>query len=370
MTSTNSHSLFEDTQPWDSPVDGEDLGDELLDLLNNYLVLPPHADIAIVLWVFGTYVFDEFRIFPRLCITSPEKRCGKSTCMEVIDTLVRSPLPTSHATPAAIFRGIEKWHPTLLMDEADTYIHHNNELRMVINSGHTKRLARVVRTAANGKNFEPESFSTWSPLVLAMIRMPPDTIKDRSIVVKLRRKTPQEDVKRLPQTIFESNEALRRKLARWADDNKEKLASATFELPNAGSDRAKDNWYSLLSIASVLGAKWENRCRDAMKILECRAEDQSIGVMLLEDIWDVFEQQKIERIASADLVNKLIELEHRPWPEWTDRLPLSARGLARLLSAFDIHPKPMRVSGSAVPCRGYERGWFVEAVERYSEKRN
>jgi hypothetical protein len=41
----------------------------------------------------------------------------------------------SNISPAAIFRYVEASHPTLLIDEAETFVTGNEEVRGILNSG-------------------------------------------------------------------------------------------------------------------------------------------------------------------------------------------------------------------------------------------
>ena len=81
--------------------------------------------------------------------------------------------------------------PTLLIDEADTFLKENDELRGILNTGH-RRGGQVTRTV--GDDHEPRQFSTWAPAVIAMIGRLPDTLNDRSVVISLRRRKPSEKV--------------------------------------------------------------------------------------------------------------------------------------------------------------------------------
>ena len=74
------------------------------------------------------------------------KRCGKSTLLELLLGLVFKALSTSNTSVAALFRGIEMWQPTVLIDEGDTFLRDNEELRGIINSGHSRGSAYVLRT--------------------------------------------------------------------------------------------------------------------------------------------------------------------------------------------------------------------------------
>ena len=61
-------------------------------------------------------------ISPVLGITSPTPECGKTTCLTLLGALVPRACPASNITTAALFRAVEKWQPTLLIDEADTFL--------------------------------------------------------------------------------------------------------------------------------------------------------------------------------------------------------------------------------------------------------
>ena len=129
---------------------------------------------------------------PILAILSPEKRCGKTTLLELLASFVLRPLPTANMTPATVFRGIESYRPTLLVDEADTFIRNSDELRGVLNSGHRRGMAFVLRTV--GDDYAVKTFSTWCPKAMAAIGRLPETLQDRSIVISLRRRAAHETV--------------------------------------------------------------------------------------------------------------------------------------------------------------------------------
>ena len=90
---------------------------------------------------------------------------------------------------------MEKYRPTLLLDEADTVLPRNDELCGLFNSGHTRSAAVVIRTV--GDEYEPRAFSTWCAKMIASIGALPETITDRSIVISMKRRAPGEKVERL-----------------------------------------------------------------------------------------------------------------------------------------------------------------------------
>ncbi len=144
--SHHSEAFLSDPEPWPERVNGTELLDRLAACLMKYVILPKGAADAIALWIVHCYCLDSLHLTPILAIVSPVKRCGKTTLLTVIASLVPRLLLASNITPAAVYRTIDKFKPTLLIDEADTFIAKNDELRGVINAGHTRVTANVVRS--------------------------------------------------------------------------------------------------------------------------------------------------------------------------------------------------------------------------------
>ena len=101
-------------------------------------MLEDGAAEAIALWVLHTHALEAFLISPRLAITSVVMRSGKTTLLDVLSRLVRSPLTTVNATAGGLFRLVEAFQPTLLIDEADTFLTKNSDLRGILNSGYRR----------------------------------------------------------------------------------------------------------------------------------------------------------------------------------------------------------------------------------------
>jgi hypothetical protein len=229
---------LEKIEPWEQPVDGAVLLGEICTTIRRYIVLPDESIGALALWALHTHCFDCFGHSPRAAITSPEKGCGKTTTLDVLSALVAGPLPTSNATVSAIFRTVELSAPTLLIDEADTFLKENDELRGILNTGH-RRGGQVIRTV--GDDHEPRLFSTWAPAAIAMIGRLPDTLNDRSVVISLRRRKPSEKIESFRADRADHLKILQRKMARWARDHSQALAASE---PDMGelANRVADNW--------------------------------------------------------------------------------------------------------------------------------
>ena len=200
-----------DPEPWPHSVNGADLLRELAANIRQHVVMREEAADTAGLWVVHTYLVDCFGTSPRLAITSPERGCGKTTALDVLSRLVSRPLPTTNASASAIFRVVELHRPTLLIDEADTFLPENEELRGILNSGH-RRGGFVIRTV--GEEFEPRRFATYAPCAVALIGKLPPTLADRSVAIELRRRRSDEQIEPFRFDRTDHLDQLARKVAR------------------------------------------------------------------------------------------------------------------------------------------------------------
>ena len=134
-------------------------------------------------------------------------------------------------------------------------------------------------------------------------------------------------------------------------------------LPEDLRGRTADNWRPLVAIADVAGGDWPVKARQAAEMLSAGRNEQSAGVMLLDDIRGLFSNRNTDRLTSAEIVDSLGKREDRPWSEWRGDKPITARQLARLLEPFGVHPTTIRThTGTA---KGYHHDDFADAFLRY-----
>jgi putative DNA primase/helicase len=353
---------FAEPEPWPEPVEGAALLDAITKVIRSHVIMSDHAAHACALWVAHTYLLDQLMISPRLAITSPTKGCGKTTLLDVLGELVMQPLAAANCSAAAIFRVVEGYRPCLLIDEADTFVGENEELRGVLNSGH-RRGGAVLRTV--GDEHEPRRFATFAACAIALIGSLPATLADRAAHIDLKRRKASEAITPFRIDRVEHLTILARKLARWSKDNAEAIAAIDPELPAGMFNRAADNWRPLLAIAEAAGGGWPKRAREAALADKADGvEDAALVEVLLGDIRDIFTALGKDRISSAELIEKLCEITPRPWAEFgKSGKPLTQNKLARVLKPLGITPKVLRI-GDETPA-GYERWQFDEAFERY-----
>ena len=364
----NSNDIFPPIAPFFDPVELKKLLEELEEVFKRYAVLPEHVTTALALWCVFTYLIDVMDIAPILVISSPEKRCGKTTLLTILSKLVYRPLPASNITSAALFRTIETWKPTLIIDEADTFIRNSEELRGIINSGHTRPTAFVIRTV--GDDHTPKQFSTWGAKVIAVIGDVPDTIHDRSIVIPLKRKLNHEKIEKIRYADPKIFNDLRSKLLRFANDNSETIKNSrpSFPADINISDRAMDNWEPLLAVAESAGEDWINKVYQAAQALSLNETDTtSVGVELLQDIQKIFIENNITEISSKDLIDALCEDEESRWVTYNFKgndKKINTRQMSKILKEYKIKSKNVRFGQEVA--KGYEKTQFEDAWKRYT----
>jgi hypothetical protein len=356
--------------PTAQAVDGARLLAELRAAVTRYVVLPsPQAADAVTLWTAATHAQPAWEHAPRLAVVSPLKRCGKSRLLDVVAETCHAPLITVNATIAAVVRSIGVDPPTLLVDEADTLwgtrkqADANEDLRGLLNAGH-QRNRPMLRWDVTSRT--AEQLDTFAMALLAAIGELPDTIMDRAVVVRMRRRAAGErvDPYRTRRDAPPLN-SLREQLATWARAHLRDLQHATPAMPL--EDRAADTWEPLVAIADLAGGDWPARARDAAATMTAaeaqQEEDTAASVRLLADLREVF--GAADALYTSTILEALHKLEDAPWPDWYGH-PLSTRDLAKLLRPYDIRSKSVREHGTGPSLKGYARADLHDAWHRYA----
>ena len=237
--------------------------------------------------------------------TEPRETLRQDELLGLLQHLMPKALTAANMTLAAVYRVIEERGVSLVLDEADTFMTAEKaELIGILNSGHTRTSAFVVRTV--GDTHETKIFSTWCAKVAALIGPLPPTLQDRSIVVQLERKRPDQTVDRRRADRTLDLVELCRKASRWAADHAEELAERDPAAPERLDDRATDNWRPLLAVAEIIGGNWPVHARAAARALSGGRDDndESPGVLLLRDVRRVM-SERVPFLAPSILVEKL-----------------------------------------------------------------
>ncbi|RUU84046.1 DUF3631 domain-containing protein, partial [Mesorhizobium sp. M7A.F.Ca.MR.176.00.0.0] len=320
------------------------------------------------LWIAHTHMMQAWESTPRIAFLSPEPGSGKTRALEISELLVPRPVEAVNVTPAYLFRKVadEAGAPTILFDEIDTIFgpkaKDNEELRGLLNAGH-RRGASAGRCVVRGKIIETEEIPAYCAVALAGLGDLPDTILTRSVIIRMRRRSPEENVEPYRRRVHRpAGEVVHKRLAGWAEFIAADIGSAWPEMPAGIKDRDADVWEPLLAVADAAGGDWPERARVAAVALVALSKEStpSLGVRLLSDIKVVFSDNEV--LATESILLRLCNLDESPWADIRGK-PIDDRHLAQKLRPYGIKPKVVRI-GTATP-RGYHRSDFIDAWKRY-----
>lgn len=346
---------------------GERMLREVHSFIGRFVAYPSeHARTAHALWIVHSHLMDRWDTTSRLSFLSAEPASGKSRALEISGLLVPRPVPTVNASSAYIFRkiGTEEEPPTILFDEVDAIFGpkaaEHEDLRALLNAGHC-RGAFVGRCIMTGKTVATEELPAYSAVALAGLGWLPDTILTRSVIIRMRRRKPDEKIEPYRRRVHApEGDRVRHLIETWIRTVPEDIEWP--ELPAAIADRDADVWEPLITCAVLAGGEWPAKAKAAALALVKVAHDAepSLGLRLLEDMREVFGGNTT--MTTASILEKLLAMEEAPWGDIRGK-PLDPRSLARLLKQYDIKPRVMRTGHGTV--RGYDREGFAEAFACY-----
>ncbi|WP_405886886.1 DUF3631 domain-containing protein [Streptomyces longwoodensis] len=359
-------------------IDGAALLNEVEAFHRRFNVFPHEAAyVAVVLWDAHAHLLDCFESTPRLAFLSPEPGSGKSRALEIVETLVPNPMAAVDASAAALFRavaGVDGKRPTILFDEIDTIFGpkagENEQLRGFINAGH-RRNRPMFRCVGDGANQTVQAFHSFAAVAVAGLGYLPDTIRDRSVNIRMRRRARNESIEPYRTRIHEQEGfALRDRLATWAEQVSERVMNVWPAMPEGVSDRPADVWEPLLAVADAAGGNWPDRAREACVVLVAasKANDKgSLGVRLLTDLRDHV-MVGIDRLPTVAILDRLNALDDAPWADLHGK-PLDNRRLSRMLAEYmtadnePITSRNIKAAGSVL--KGYYAADLRDAWARY-----
>ncbi|MFJ3547937.1 DUF3631 domain-containing protein [Streptomyces sp. NPDC090114] len=349
-------------------IDGAALLNEVEAFHRRFNVFPTEAAyVAVTLWDAHAHLIECFETTPRIAFLSPEPGSGKSRALEIVELLTPRPVTTVSASANALYRLVDSAAglPTVLFDEVDTIFGPkagtDEALRGFLNAGY-RRTAGALRCVGEGSNQNAQIFNSYCAVAMAGLGSLPDTVLSRSVIIRMRKRAPNEKAEPYRQRKHESQgHALRDRLAKWADTIHDQVAGAWPEMPEGVTDRPADVWEPLLAVADAAGGHWPARSRAACLELISAVHDNdeaSLGVRLLTDLRDkVFCGE--DRMPTAAILECLLHMDDAPWGDLDDK-PINSRTLARMLSQY-VTPanKPIKPRGIRTPS-GFPKGYYAE----------
>lgn len=383
-----------DPEPWLEDVDLLDVVTEIEALIRRVMYLRPECVTAVAYFCIATWFVEYIDYAPYMVITSPAKRCGKSTLLELMMGLIRRPYVFSgRPTESTLFRQIEKYCPALLVDEVDTFLKNCPELQGLLNGGIKRKLAFISRTEStkSGAKFVKD-FSTFGFKVFSGIgaQGAGAALVDRAIVIFVERKdvgNKREKLRDIPEDVFET---LKRKMRRLAFQYGEQIqnmrGAARPDMPEEFGDRDCDKWELICALADIAGTDEGRRVRDCAETIVNERGDEHWTTQLLADAGAVvtrasaggynietngvnvricigFDSKAGDYILSATLHNALTLDTDKPWIDFCAGRPISKSKISKTLSIFGAKPIPIRSEKNS---RGFRVADIQTAVSLYA----
>jgi hypothetical protein len=326
-----------------------------------HVVLPEGLRFVLALWVMHTYIFEAFDATPYLALTSPMKQCGKTQLCTVLELLCPRAEVNLLVTGPTLFRMVESYKPTLILDEAEalgTKSPRIQDLLSVLQSGY-KPGGTVKRTIGG----EVKEFRVFCPKAFAVIGDVPEVLRDRCLSVPMRRKRSDEVVERLRRRFATCwAEGTRASAERWTNEHIHEIQRQyeRLSLPEL-SDRDEELWLPLFAIAAVaVPARVGELQATAIRMSRQKRRKDSVDaelIRLLGDLRIVTASEGGPGVWTENLLSGLRKVPEGIWGNMT------STKLAMMLRAFDVEPDQVFMKGQNK--RGYNLKRLREVIDNY-----
>jgi putative DNA primase/helicase len=354
-----------EVEPWPEPVVTRVLLEELSAQIARYLVIhEKEAATIITLWICFAWCHEVATFSPILVIQSADADSAKTTACKVVSLLTPRAHVIAEPTGPMFYRFIDRYHPTMIVDDADQLLARRPDLAHIVNVSWTRNTA-IFRT--NLKTGHVQKFDTFCPKILSGIdllaHLKPAT-RTRCITVSLLPKLESEKVTSFRKADEDEKfYELRRKLLRWANDNKATIRNATPALPTGYTNRLEENFIFLLAAADLAGGAWPKRARAAATKLTRDYNAPSLGRLLLANMRELFKHHG-GRLTSEQVPELLAASGESEWLDYRGQgRAITKWEVAALLRPFGIKPKHFRRGRTLI--RGYVVAQFEIAFRHF-----
>lgn len=382
-------------KPWPEDVQIGDVVKEIENIIRRVLYIRPDCITAVAYFCLASWFVEYLDYAPYMVITSPTKRCGKSTLIELMLNLVRRPYTLSgKPSEPALFRIIQKNEPTILVDEVDTFLKNCPELQGLLNGGTKRALAFIPRcdTSTKGniyvKNYSTFGFKVFSGISANGVGA---ALVDRAIVIPMERVKNDDELGFLDDIEPHNWENLQRKMHRLSIQYGEYLQTLKGEkrtsMPKSLDSRSRDKWRTLFALADIAGEDEGRRVRNVAVSLCATPTETSSDIQLLADAGAIVEKASIEGgytlsdgcinfrvsvgvdsssgeyILSDVLHQALILDKEKQWHEQKGGRALTKNHMSKTLKKFDIASKNIRSQNNK---KGFQTINIIEARNLYA----
>jgi hypothetical protein len=343
-----------------NPEQEHHLFEDLDEFLKRFIILSDN-DIALIRTYFiRTYFSDVFEIGAILRITSAKMRSGKSQVRRLAKLLCKNGFSVTAPTAPSLWTIIDSqdFPPCIGINEADRMFERDGkDLADIVATldASVTRGELVPRTLfKEGGKRDIEWLPTYSNIILDGIdnRRTPDTVEDRAITIRMKRRRSTQHVEKLRETrLRDEVSRLKERMQAFYDENKDKI-NLYPDLPDGLNDREEDKFETLVSVADVAGVAYGAGIREAI-LANSKATDGGVeednDIELLENIREVlpnivYDTIDNEKVYKGENILNAVKVINIYWQMNDGREPksLTELSMAKLLSPHGITTKKFR----------------------------
>lgn len=282
------------------------LATEIDAFIKSYLEMPLDSDYLILaMWVFHTFLIEKFNTTPILYFYGV-KETGKSRAGEVLSELAFRAQRLTSLTEATLFRSVEMFKPTLIIDEIRLQGPRGNHGLADLMKTTYKRGLKVSRINLNKSGEDQiEYFDTFTPLVICTTESIPDIIESRCILFTMQKNSNPQIEKMIDK--------------KWANDLRERLTifRANYinrELPEAqyiARGRLNEIMFPLYQSLLLVGPERKNEFIDIVKRIQKSKENEdgmSLEAEIVKAIDDEYQETQNKQFLTQVISKRLNEI--------------------------------------------------------------
>jgi putative DNA primase/helicase len=353
-------------EPWDEPVDTRELLDAASAQFGKYIIIHDKIVAPIVpLWTAFAWVHDIAVFSPLLIFQGADTGMGKSAASEVVSRMSPRGYMIVKPTGPALYRLVDRLHPTLFIDDADKLLAEDRDLATIVRAS-WKRGVYVPRTVKGEVHFF-DAFGSRCLNGIDLLAHLDVATRARCITVQLLPKLEEESVTSLRYAEEDENFViLRRKFLRWATDNMVVLKSAKPRMPDGFHSRLEENYHLLFAIAELAGGDWPKKAHAAAVKLSREHNEPSLGKRALAIFFSSFIQHG--PLLTSKQTEQLFAAADDAFADYKGRgRPINKYEIAALVKPYQVFPGTIHLRGRPSD-RGWNAAWFATAFKHYLGK--
>ena len=282
--------------------------EEIEGFIHKYVDVSPFFEKLAAYYVMFTWLYDNFNTLPYLRVLG-DYGTGKTRFLQTVGSICYKPMFAGGATtPSPVFRIIEMFRGTLVLDEADFKASDDwAEIIKILNCGFQAGFP-VLRTEEKDGQREPRAYDCYCPKILATRREFKDkALESRCLTERLTETTRHDIPLLLDKEFYTKSQELRNSLLRFRFLHFEK-----HEIDLAQQDKTIEKRLSqvIMSIYSIIDDK---KVRDEIgeflqeynkKIIVDRGEQ--FEAMILEKIFEILNNRLDNETINENLYTKTV----------------------------------------------------------------